>query len=78
QQGVSQFTATASTTTWGYNGILLGPALKLKRGEPVTIEINNTLPETTTVHWHGLEISGEQDGGTQATIAPGKSRTVTF
>ncbi|EPL0661277.1 multicopper oxidase CueO [Proteus mirabilis] len=78
QQGVSQFTATASTTTWGYNGSLLGPALKLKRGEPVTIEINNTLPETTTVHWHGLEISGEQDGGPQATIAPGKSRTVTF
>ncbi|MDF7456361.1 multicopper oxidase CueO [Proteus mirabilis] len=78
QQGVSQFTATASTTTWGYNGSLLGPALKLKRGEPATIEINNTLPETTTVHWHGLEISGEQDGGPQATIAPGKSRTVTF
>ena len=42
------------------------------------LEINNTLPETTTVHWHGLEISGEQDGGPQATIAPGKSRTVTL
>lgn len=78
QQGVSQFIPTASTTTWGYNGSLLGPALKLKRGQPVTININNQLPEATTVHWHGLEISGEEDGGPQAMIEPGKSRTVTF
>lgn len=78
QQGVSQFIPTASTTTWGYNGSLLGPALKLKQGQPVTININNQLPETTTVHWHGLEISGEEDGGPQAMIEPGKSRTVTF
>lgn len=78
QQGISKFIPTANTTTWGYNGSLLGPALKLKRGQPVTININNQLPETTTVHWHGLEISGEEDGGPQAMIEPGKSRTVTF
>lgn len=70
QQGISKFIPTANTTTWGYNGSLLGPALKLKRGQPVTININNQLPETTTVHWHGLEISGEEDGGPQAMIEP--------
>ncbi|VDY35655.1 Copper efflux oxidase [Morganella morganii] len=67
-----------TTQTWGYNGDLLGPALKLRRGKPVTVDIVNKLPEATTVHWHGLEISGEQDGGPQAIIAPGGTRTVSF
>lgn len=64
--------------TWGYNGSLLGPALQLERGKPVTLNVRNTLPEATTVHWHGLEIPGEVDGGPQALIAPGKTRTVSF
>ncbi len=30
QQGVSQFVPGKQTTTWGYNGNLLGPAISLK------------------------------------------------
>lgn len=69
QQGKMAFIPGKTTQTWGYNGDLLGPALKLRRGKPVTVDIVNKLPEATTVHWHGLEISGEQDGGPQAIIA---------
>ncbi|NRN27918.1 multicopper oxidase CueO [Photorhabdus heterorhabditis] len=76
--GQSCFKAGTATETWGYNGDLLGPALKLTSGEPVTIDIRNNLPEETTVHWHGLEITGETDGGPQAVIAPGGHRTVSF
>jgi blue copper oxidase len=64
--------------TWGYNGALLGPAIELESGKPVTLNVHNTLPEATTVHWHGLAIPGDVDGGPQAVIAPGESRTVTF
>ncbi|EML1936558.1 multicopper oxidase CueO [Providencia sp. 21OH12SH02B-Prov] len=78
KQGVSQFVPGKKTTTWGYNGDLLGPALSLKNGQNVNIHIANQLPEETTVHWHGLEISGEQDGGPQAIIKPGASRKVNF
>ncbi|MTC72885.1 multicopper oxidase CueO [Providencia sp. wls1919] len=78
KQGISQFVPGKKTTTWGYNGDLLGPALSLKNGQSVNINITNQLPEETTVHWHGLEISGEQDGGPQAIIAPGASRKVNF
>ena len=78
QQGKMAFIPGKTTQTWGYNGDLLGPALKLRRGKPVTVDIVNKLPEATTVHWHGLEISGEQDGGPQAIIAPGGIRTVSF
>ena len=77
QSGSTRFGAKTATT-WGYNGNLLGPALRLQQGQPVTIDINNKLTEETTVHWHGLEISGEVDGGPQGVIQPGGSRTVTF
>lgn len=64
--------------TWGYNGALLGPAIQLERGKEVNITVYNRLPEATTVHWHGLELPGQVDGGPQARIAPNQSRRVTF
>jgi len=78
QRGQSQFTPGVNTETWGINGNLLGPALRLKRGEPVTVTVHNRLNVASTVHWHGLEISGDIDGGPQGVIAPGASRTVQF
>jgi blue copper oxidase len=77
QAGKTQF-GPHQATTWGYNGNLLGPALKLKKGEAVTVDIHNRLAEETTVHWHGLEVPGEVDGGPQGIIAPGASRSVNF
>ncbi|HHT5703499.1 TPA: multicopper oxidase CueO [Raoultella planticola] len=77
QTGKTQF-GPHQATTCGYNGNLLGPALKLKKGEAVTVDIHNRLAEETTVHWHGLEVPGEIDGGPQGIIAPGASRSVNF
>jgi blue copper oxidase len=78
QTGTMAWLASSATQTWGYNGNLLGPAIRLQRGQSVTIDITNSLPETTTVHWHGLEIPGEVDGGPQALIQPGAKRQVNF
>ncbi|CNI09358.1 multicopper oxidase CueO [Yersinia ruckeri] len=78
QTGSMLWVPGQTTQTWGINGGFLGPAIRLQRGKPVTIEVNNTLPEATTVHWHGLEIPGEVDGGPQALIAAGATRTVSF
>lgn len=62
----------------GYNGNLLGPAVKLNKGQSVTVDIHNQLAEETTLHWHGLEIPGEVDGGPQGIIPAGGKRSVTF
>ena len=67
-----------TATTWGYNGNLLGPAVKLHKGKSVTVDIYNQLAEETTLHWHGLEIPGEVDGGPQGIIPAGGKRSVTF
>ncbi|QLY62339.1 multicopper oxidase CueO [Citrobacter freundii] len=77
QAGQSTF-AGKTATTWGYNGNLLGPALKLQKGKAVTVDIHNQLAEETTLHWHGLEIPGDVDGGPQGVIQAGGKRSVTF
>ena len=77
QAGKSSF-AGKTATTWGYNGNLLGPAVKLNKGQSVTVDIHNQLAEETTLHWHGLEIPGEVDGGPQGIILAGGKRSVTF
>ncbi|WP_143354481.1 multicopper oxidase CueO [Erwinia amylovora] len=63
---------------WGYHANLPGPAIQLERGKEVNITLYNRLPEATTVHWHGLEVPGNVDGGPQARIEPNHSRRVTF
>lgn len=77
QAGQSSF-AGKTATTRGYNGNLLGPAVKLSKGQSVTVDIHNQLAEETTLHWHGLEIPGEVDGGPQGIIPAGGKRSVTF
>lgn len=76
-QGQSTF-AGKTATTWGYNGNLLGPALRLRQGKAVNVTLRNQLLQESTVHWHGLEVPGSVDGGPQGVIAPGASRSVTF
>jgi FtsP/CotA-like multicopper oxidase with cupredoxin domain len=39
-----------------------GPTLVLRRGEPVAITLVNRLAESTSMHWHGLELDSYYDG----------------
>lgn len=38
------------------------PPIVLARGEPVSIQVVNTLREATSVHWHGIELESYYDG----------------
>lgn len=70
-EGTVSFLPGQRTITHGYNGAFLGPALRLRRGQTVTIDFINRLPQPTTVHWHGLIIPGDVDGGPHRPVAPG-------
>ena len=41
-------------------------------------EVTNSLPEATTMHWHGLIIPGAADGGPHEVIAPGRQWRTEF
>lgn len=71
QTGKTSFSSTSPASTWGFNGPLLGPSLRLRRGKNTKITVRNTLTELVAVHWHGMELPGIADGGPQAAINPG-------
>jgi len=73
QHGKMEFVEGYETNTLGYNGDYLGPVIRVKRGDEVKIKVQNQLESSTTVHWHGLEVTGEMDGGPHQGIAPNSS-----
>lgn len=72
QKSSKEFFAGSKTNTFGYNGDYLGPTIRVSNGEKVTIKVRNDLDEPTTVHWHGLEVPGEMDGGPHQEVYPGQ------
>jgi FtsP/CotA-like multicopper oxidase with cupredoxin domain len=67
--------------TWGYNGSCPGPTIQIQQGDHVRIIFENKLPESTSVHWHGLEVPIEQDGVpyiSQKPIPPGEKHIYEF
>src|SRR5688572_8481669 len=66
---------------WTYNGVVPGPQIRVKEGDRVRINVKNELPESTSIHLHGLEVPNDQDGVpflTQPPIKPGASFTYEF
>ena len=43
----------------------------MRRGDEIEMTVENALDTVTTVHWHGLLVPGDNDGGPQQLIRPG-------
>jgi len=71
QAGVSEFKPEMTTETWGVNGAYLGPTLRASRGDDVVVNVRNELPESTTVHWHGMHLPAVADGNPHSPIDAG-------
>ncbi len=69
-----EITPGKTTPVWTYNGTLPGPYIRATVGDTVIVHFRNSLPEPTTIHWHGLRVPNNMDGApgiTQAPIATG-------
>lgn len=67
--------------SWGYNGQLPGPEIRVTEGDTVRISFSNNLPLATTVHWHGIDLANPMDGVpgyTQDPIEPGETFVYEF
>ena len=60
------------TDAYAYNGSVPGPTLEVHEGDHVIIHFRNSLPEATTIHWHGLHIPADMDGSPLHPIGAGK------
>ena len=67
--------------TTGYNGSAPGPVLRLREGQPVTIDVFNETKAPELVHWHGLfvpsDVDGSEEEGTPM-VPPGGVRRYSF
>jgi FtsP/CotA-like multicopper oxidase with cupredoxin domain len=71
QEGNTEFMPGVATRTAGYNGSFLGPTIRVHSGTDVPFVVRSELSEPTTVHWHGVLIPSEVDGGPHNELAPG-------
>ena len=66
---------------WTYNGIVPGPQIRVREGDRVRVNLKNELDESTSIHFHGLEVPNAQDGVTfitQPPVKPGDSYVYEF
>jgi suppressor of ftsI len=71
QAGATEFEPGEPSRTWGFNRTYLGPTIVAKRGEHVRVDVTNSLEEPTTVHWHGMHLPADMDGGPHQMVEPG-------
>lgn len=69
------------TKVYSYNGEIPGPVIRAEKGDEITVEVKNNLDESTTVHWHGIQLPNKMDGVpdlTQSPIEPGETKKYEF
>jgi len=91
-RGVNVFEVTAKAVQWevepgvrreafAYNGQVPGPTIRVTEGDRVRVILRNELPESTSIHFHGLTTPNEMDGVpfiTQPPVKPGQGFTYEF
>jgi FtsP/CotA-like multicopper oxidase with cupredoxin domain len=89
---VKVFELTAAPTKWeispgdvrdamAYNGQVPGPEIRVKQGDKVRVVLHNELEESTSIHFHGINVPNSADGVagiTEDITGPGGSRTYEF
>jgi FtsP/CotA-like multicopper oxidase with cupredoxin domain len=66
---------------FSYNGVVPGPEIRVTEGDKLRINVKNELPESSSIHWHGVHTPNKMDGVpyvTQPPIKPGESFTYEF
>ncbi|MGI5498933.1 multicopper oxidase family protein [Lentzea sp. CA-135723] len=71
RSGETKFLDGPATRTWGVNGTFLGPTLRARKGEKVAFSVRNGLAEATSLHWHGMHLPADMDGGPHQLVEPG-------
>jgi manganese oxidase len=66
---------------WTYNGVVPAPTIHVQTGDKVRLVLDNELPESTVIHFHGIKVPNAMDGVdpyTQDPVVPGGTFTYEF
>ncbi len=78
QSGSKMFYGNISTPTYGINGVWLSPTIIVNKGDSITLNVINHLNVKTTMHWHGLHVAPQNDGGPHQVINPNATWSPSF
>lgn len=78
QSGTQVFYPGTSTSTYGINGTWMAPTIIVNKGDSVTLNVTNNLNTSTTIHWHGLHVAPQYDGGPHQIISAGSTWNPSF
>lgn len=70
-----------ATPIWGYDGRVPGTEIRTTQGRPFARDFHNTLPQPSTIHWHGIRNDNAMDGVTDLTqkaVGPGETFAYRF
>ena len=62
----------------GYGNAALGPTVRVMKGTNMNIAFQNKLTEHTNVHWHGLVVPADMDGGPEQMVMPNENFNFRF
>ncbi len=66
---------------FAYNGLVPGPEIRVTEGDSLRFIVHNEMNQSTSIHWHGVDVPNSQDGVpfvTQPVIEPGATFTYEF
>src|SRR4029078_1935172 len=66
---------------WTYNGTVPGPTIKVQPSDRGRVVLDNQLPQSTAIHFHGITPPNSMDGVpyvTKAPVKPGETFTYEF
>jgi FtsP/CotA-like multicopper oxidase with cupredoxin domain len=70
-----EFAPDRSIPGFAYNGQVPGPTIEANVGDTIEVRLKNSLPQATTIHWHGVRVPAEMDGteAVQPPVGPGET-----
>jgi blue copper oxidase len=71
QKSRHRFGSGTPVPSMGISSSYLGPVVRARSGDTIPFRVENRLDEETTLHWHGLMVPSQVDGGPHNTIKPG-------
>lgn len=80
REATKSYAEGSATPVWTFGGTIPGPLLDAKVGDRVIVHFKNSLPEPTTIHWHGVRVPAAMDGtvAMQQPIPAGATFTYDF
>jgi bilirubin oxidase len=78
QSGMQSFYTGTTTPTFGINGTWISPTIIVNKGDSITLNVINNLSVKTTMHWHGLHVAPQNDGGPHQIILPSHTWSPSF